>query len=77
MTFEPQRRKDRQERTLFDGARSTAPSKDPSPEASIFPLGCVLAVKKIMNEVLAEVTYSVIPANPGSGPGQAPESRIA
>jgi hypothetical protein len=28
-------------------------------------------------ELLAKVTYSVIPANPGSGPGQAPESRIA
>jgi len=27
-------------------------------------------------ELLAKVTYSVIPANPGSGLGQAPESRI-
>ena len=28
-------------------------------------------------ETLARGTFSVIPANPGSGPGQAPESRIA
>ena len=28
-------------------------------------------------EPLAKVGHSVIPANPGSGPGQAPESRIA
>ena len=31
----------------------------------------------LREELLAKVTYSVIPANPGSGPGQAPESRIA
>jgi hypothetical protein len=27
-------------------------------------------------EAPAKVTYAIIPANPGSGPGQAPESRI-
>ena len=30
----------------------------------------------LIEEVLAIVGYSVIPANPGSGSGQAPESRI-
>jgi hypothetical protein len=32
---------------------------------------------RLTSEALAKVTYSVIRANPGSGPGQAPESRIA
>jgi hypothetical protein len=36
-----------------------------------------LEENKITYEVLAKVTWAVIPANPGSGPGQAPESRTA
>ena len=32
---------------------------------------------KLFLEALAKITYSVNPANPGSSPGQAPESGIA
>jgi hypothetical protein len=36
-----------------------------------------LPAEFLFSELLAKATSSVIPANPGSGPGQAPESIIA
>jgi len=45
--------------------------------AKKIPFNMCLIPKYLSIEVFAKVTYTVIPANPGSSPGQAPESRIA